>query len=47
MTRAASELRVAQLALSSVITRLESDLGAPLFDRQGRQIKLNAYGKAY
>lgn len=47
MTKAASELRVAQPALSAVIARLESDLGIPLFDRQGRQIKLNAYGKAY
>jgi DNA-binding transcriptional LysR family regulator len=47
MTKAASELRVAQPALSAVIARLESDLGVPLFDRQGRQIKLNVYGKAY
>jgi len=47
MTKAANELRVAQPALSAVIARLESDLGVPLFDRQRRQIKLNAYGKAY
>ncbi|MCH5583965.1 LysR family transcriptional regulator [Shimazuella sp. AN120528] len=47
MTKAARELRIAQPALSAVIARLEADLGVPLFDRQGRQIKLNVYGKAY
>ncbi|WP_134684112.1 LysR family transcriptional regulator [Brevibacillus migulae] len=47
MTKAANELRIAQPALSKTIARLEDDLGVPLFDRQGRQIKLNTYGKAF
>ncbi|WP_400161788.1 LysR family transcriptional regulator [Brevibacillus sp. TJ4] len=47
MTRAAEELRIAQPALSKTIARLEEDLGVPLFDRQNRQIRLNAYGKAF
>lgn len=46
MTKAAHELHIAQPALSMMIARLENDLGVPLFDRHGRQIRLNAYGKA-
>lgn len=47
MTKAAQELRIAQPALSKTISRLETDLGVPLFDRQNRQIRLNTYGKAF
>lgn len=47
MTRAAQELHIAQPALSKTISRLEEDLGVPLFDRQNRQIRLNAFGKAF
>lgn len=47
MTKAAEALRIAQPALSKTIARLEADLGVPLFDRQGRRIQLNAYGKAF
>ncbi|GIO15753.1 LysR family transcriptional regulator [Cohnella xylanilytica] len=47
MTRASQELRIAQPALSKTISRLEEDLGVPLFDRQNRQIKLNPFGKAF
>lgn len=47
MTKAAEELRVAQPALSKTIARLEQDLGMPLFDRSGRNIQLNAIGKAF
>lgn len=47
MTRAAEELHIAQPSLSKVIARLEEDLGVALFDRIGRQIKLNSYGKAF
>lgn len=47
MTRAAKELQVAQPALSQMIARLEGEIGVSLFDRQGRQIRLNSYGKAF
>jgi DNA-binding transcriptional LysR family regulator len=47
MTRAANELNIAQPSLSKVITHLEEELGVPLFDRVGRQIRLNQYGKAF
>lgn len=47
MSRAAQELHVAQPALSKTIARLEEDLGVPLFDRRGRQIRLNPIGKAF
>lgn len=47
MTKAAQSLQIAQPALSMMIARLEADLGVPLFDRDKRQIKLNAYGKAF
>ncbi|MGG3837626.1 LysR family transcriptional regulator [Paenibacillus thiaminolyticus] len=45
MTKAAQELHIAQPALSKTISRLEEDVGVPLFDRQGRQIRLNPFGK--
>ncbi|MBY9078810.1 LysR family transcriptional regulator [Paenibacillus sp. HN-1] len=44
LTKAAEELRVTQSALSHAISRLESELGVPLFDRTGRNIRVNAYG---
>jgi len=47
MTRAAETLNVAQPALSKIITRLERELGVPLFDRQGKRIRLNPYGHAF
>ncbi|BCB02602.1 LysR family transcriptional regulator [Bacillus sp. KH172YL63] len=47
MTKAAEELRIAQPSLSKTISRLEEDLGVPLFERQNRQIKLNHYGKRF
>lgn len=47
MTRAAEQLHIAQPALSKTISRLEEDLGVPLFDRRGRQIRLNSFGKAF
>jgi DNA-binding transcriptional LysR family regulator len=47
MTRAAEELHIAQPSLSKAILKLEEELGVPLFDRVGRQIKLNNYGKAF
>jgi len=47
MTKAAEQLHIAQPALSKTISRLEEDLGVPLFDRANRQIRLNIFGKAY
>ncbi|MGW4244440.1 LysR family transcriptional regulator [Nocardia sp. NPDC004722] len=47
ITRVAEELRVAQPSLSRTITRLESELGVPLFDRQGRRLRLNRFGAAF
>ncbi|MFC7623086.1 LysR family transcriptional regulator [Microlunatus sp. GCM10028923] len=47
VSRAAEQLHVAQPALSRVIRRLEDDLGAPLFDRTGRAVRLNRFGAAY
>ncbi|GAY75862.1 LysR family transcriptional regulator [Sporolactobacillus inulinus] len=45
MTQAAEDLSISQPALSRSIARLEEELGIPLFERQGRSIILNQYGK--
>ena len=45
MTKAAEELRVAQPAISKMIRQLETELGSQLFDRIGRNIKLNNQGR--
>jgi DNA-binding transcriptional LysR family regulator len=47
ITKAAKELNVSQPSLSNSIQRLEKKLGIPLFERQGRNVKLNAFGKTY
>lgn len=47
MTHAAEELYISQPSLSKVISKLEEELEVPLFDRTGRQIKLNKFGKAF
>lgn len=47
LTQAAQELYITQPALSQTIARLEKDVGVSLFDRQGRQIRLNEYGKVF
>lgn len=47
ITKAAQELNVSQPALSQTISRLEEDLGVPLFNREGRNIYLNDFGKAF
>ncbi|MDQ6596590.1 LysR family transcriptional regulator [Bacillus salipaludis] len=47
MTKAAEQLHIAQPSLSKTISRLEKSLGVPLFDRQGKQIRLNPFGKAF
>jgi len=46
VTRAAARCRVAQPSLSQQLRKLESHLGAPLFDRQGRGMTLTGAGQA-
>src|SRR5580698_10433988 len=46
VTRAARRLRVAQPSLSQAVRALESELGAALFDRVGRGLRLSAAGEA-
>ncbi|MBU8710103.1 LysR family transcriptional regulator [Bacillus subtilis] len=47
VTKAAETLSITQPALSRSIVRLENQLGVPLFDRQGRSIKLNKNGERF
>lgn len=46
-TRAAEQLHVSQSNLSHAIKELESELGAELFVRKGRNIQLTKYGKIF
>lgn len=46
-TQAAASLYVSQPALSQQIKQLEETLGAPLFDRSGRRVKLTQAGEVY
>ena len=47
ITEASIELAITQPALSRSISRLEEELGVPLFDRRGRSIQLNRYGEIF
>ncbi|MDT7683986.1 MAG: hypothetical protein QOG57_4296, partial [Pseudonocardiales bacterium] len=46
-TRAAERCHVVQSALSHQIAKLERELGARLFDRIRRQVRLTAAGEAF
>src|SRR6476620_4612459 len=46
-TRAAKRCLVVQSALSHQIARLEKELGARLFDRTSRQVRLTAAGEVF
>ncbi|EHK84167.1 LysR substrate-binding domain-containing protein [Saccharomonospora azurea] len=45
--RAAEQLHIAQPALSQAIRQLEAELGAPLFTRTTRQVRLTAAGEFF
>jgi DNA-binding transcriptional LysR family regulator len=47
MTKVAEKLHISQSALSKTVRTLESELGYKLFDRIGRNIKLNENGKIF
>lgn len=47
MTLTSANLHISQPALSSTIKKLERELGVPLFERRGRNIRLSRYGKVY
>lgn len=47
MTRASEKLNISQPALSKAIEKLEGEIGAPLFDRVGRAIRLNRFGRIF
>src|SRR5579862_141849 len=47
MTQAAQALCITQPSLSQAISRLEDELGIPLFERSGRNIRLTPYGTAF
>lgn len=44
-TRAAEDCHVSQPALTTAIKKLEAQLGSPLFHREGRQVRLNEFGR--
>lgn len=46
VTEAAAVLGLPQPTVSRRLARLERDVGAPLFDRHGRSVRLNARGRA-
>ncbi len=46
-TKAADKLRVSQSNLSHAMKDMEHELGAELFERQGRNIKLTKYGQIF
>jgi DNA-binding transcriptional LysR family regulator len=47
ITKSAEKLNISQPALSIMISRLEEEIGTPLFSRTGRNIKLNEFGKVF
>jgi len=46
-THASNELNLSQPALSRSISRLEEEVGVPLFERKSRGVQLNQYGQIF
>ena len=46
-TRAADKLHITQSALSKSIDNLENEIGVPLFESHGRNIRLTKYGQIF
>ena len=47
VTAAAEQLHIAQPTLTRMLSRLERRLGVALFDRRGRRLSLNSYGRIF
>ena len=47
ITRAAKQLHISQPSLSATISRLEKELGTPLFSRSSNKIQLNENGRTF
>jgi LysR family transcriptional regulator, transcription activator of glutamate synthase operon len=47
VTKAADKLGIAQPFLTKIIKQIEDEIGTPLFDKVGRQIKLNQFGESF
>ncbi|NBD27277.1 LysR family transcriptional regulator [Paenibacillus glycinis] len=47
LTKAAETLSITQPALSHSISKLEAELGVPLFERKGRSLQINRYGTMF
>lgn len=47
LTKASDELFITSSALSRAIISLETELGVQLFDRDGRNIRINKYGRIF
>ncbi|SDX89852.1 LysR family transcriptional regulator [Paenibacillus sp. CF384] len=47
LTKASENLSVTQPALSHSISKLEAELGVPLFERKGRNLQINRYGTMF
>ena len=46
-TKAANQLVITQQGISKIITRMEEELGAPLFIRRNSRLELTEYGKLF